>query len=70
MEKYFLVKAKIEGLNEKGKVFKLSEQNLVKALDIKDAEDVFREEIKGTYLEGCDITSISETKILYVFAQK
>ena len=67
MKKYFLVKSKIEGLNEKGKVVKLSEQNLVQALDVKDAESVFRTAIKDTVLEGSDITSISETKIVDVF---
>ena len=67
MKKYFLVKSKIEGLNEKGKVVKLSEQNLVEALDVKDAESVFRAAIKDTILEGSDITSISETKIVDVF---
>ena len=67
MKKYFLVKSKIEGLNEKGKVVKFSEQNLVEALDVKDAESVFRAAIKDTVLEGSDITSISETKIVDVF---
>ena len=67
MKKYFLVKSKIEGLNEKGKVAKISEQNLVQALDVKDAENVFRIAIKDTVLEGSDITSISETKIVDVF---
>lgn len=67
MKKYFLVKSKIEGVNEKGKVVKLSEQNLVEALDVKDAESVFRAAIKDTILEGSDITSISETKIVDVF---
>lgn len=67
MKKYFLVKSKIEGLNEKGKVVKLSEQNLVEAIDVKDAESVFRGAIKDTILEGSDITSISETKIVDVF---
>ena len=67
MKKYFLVKSKIEGVNEKGKVVKLSEQNLVEALDVKDAESVFRAAIKDTVLEGSDITSISETKIVDVF---
>ena len=67
MKKYFLVKSKIEGLNEKGKVVKLSEQNLVQALDVKDAESVFRTAIKDTIIEGSDITSISETKIVDVF---
>ena len=67
MKKYFLVKSKIEGMNEKGKVVKLSEQNLVEALDVKDAESVFRAAIKDTVLEGSDITSISETKIVDVF---
>ena len=67
MKKYFLVKSKIEGVNEKGKVVKLSEQNLVQALDVKDAESVFRTAIKDTILEGSDITSISETKIVDVF---
>lgn len=38
MKKYFLVKSKIESVNEKGKVVKLSEQNLVEALDVKSAE--------------------------------
>lgn len=67
MKKYFLVKSKIEGVNEKGKVVKLSEQNLVEALDVKDAESVFRTAIRDTILEGSDITSISETKIADVF---
>ena len=67
MKKYFLVKSKIEGMNEKGKVVKLSEQNLVEALDVKDAESVFRAVFKDTVLEGSDITSISETKIVDVF---
>ena len=69
MKKYFLVKSKIEVVNEKGKgkVVKLSEQNLVEALDVKDAESVFRAAIKDTVLEGSDITSISETKIVDVF---
>lgn len=67
MKKYFLVKSKIDGLNEKGKVVKLSEQNLVEALDVKDAESVFRDATKDTVLEGSDITSISETKIVDVF---
>ena len=67
MKKYFLVKSKIEGLNEKGKVVRLSEQNLVQALDVKDAESAFRTKVRGTHLEDCDITSISETKIVDVF---
>ena len=67
MKKYFLVKSKIEGVNEQGKVVKLSEQNLVEAVDVKDAESVFRDAIKDTVLEGSDITSISETKIVDVF---
>ena len=70
MKKYFLVKSKIEGVNEKGKAVKLSEQNLVEALDVKDAEAVFRTAIKDTVLEGSDITSISETKIVDVFNYK
>ena len=67
MKKYFLVKSKIEGVNEQGKVVKLSEQNLVEAVDVKDAESVFRAAIKDTILEGSGITSISETKIVDVF---
>jgi hypothetical protein len=39
----------------------------VQALDVKDDESVFRAEIKDTVLEGSDITSISETKIVDVF---
>ena len=67
MNKYFLVKTKIEGENEKGKVVKISEQNLVFASDVKDAENVFRLAIKNTMLDGCDITSIAETKISEVY---
>ena len=67
MKKYFLVKSKIQVLDENGEVVKLSEQNLVQALDVKDAESVFRTAIKDTILEGSDITSISETKIVDVF---
>jgi len=67
MKKYFLVKTKSEGENEKGKIFKISEQSLVLADDVKDAEKYFRECVKDTVLEGCDITSISETKISEVF---
>ena len=67
MNKYFLVKTKTEGENENGKIVKISEQNLVFASDVKDAENVFRLAIKDTYLEGCDITSISETKIAEVY---
>jgi hypothetical protein len=67
MKKYFLVKSEIEGINEKGKVVKISEQTLVLAIDIKDAENVFQTEIKDTGLEGCDIFSITETKISEVF---
>ena len=65
--KYFLVKVKLEGLNDKGKVVKISEQHLVDAADVKDAESSFRTAIKDTILEGCDITSISETKIVNVY---
>ena len=67
MNKYFLVKTKIEGENEKGKIVKISEQNLVFASDVKDAENVFRLAIKNTMLDGCDITSIAETKISEVY---
>ena len=67
MKKYFLVKTKIEGVNEKGKVTKITDQTLVLALDVKDAENVFQLAIKSTMLEGCDITSISETKISEVY---
>lgn len=67
MNKYFLVKTKIEGLNDKGKVVKISEQHLVDATDVKDAESSFRTAIKDSILEGCDITSISETKIVNVY---
>ena len=67
MKKYFLVKAKYFGINEKGKEKMISEQNLVRAIDVKDAENNFRIVNKGTYLEDCDITSVSETKISNVF---
>ncbi len=67
MKKYFLVKTKIEGENEKGKIVKISDQTLVLALDVKDAENVFQLAIKDTMLEGCDITSIAETKISEVY---
>ena len=63
MKKYFLVKSKIEGINEKGKVVKISEQTLVLALDVNDAGNVFKSKTIGTGLEGCDIFSIAETKI-------
>jgi len=62
MKKYFLVKTKIEGVNEKGKNVKISDQTLVLALDVKDAENVFQIAVKNTMLEGCDITSIAEYK--------
>ena len=67
MNKYFLVKTKMEGENEKGKVVKITEQNLVSAKDVKEAESNFRLAIKDTILEGCEITSISETKIVNVY---
>ena len=67
MKKYFLVKTKIEGVNEKGKIVKISAQTLVLALDVKDAENVFQIAVKNTMLEGCDITSIAETKISEVY---
>jgi len=67
MKKYFLVKTKIEGVNEKGKNVKISDQTLVLALDVKDAENVFQIAVKNTMLEGCDITSIAETKISEVY---
>jgi len=65
MEKYFLVKIKVETLTEKGKVKKVTEQYLVEAEDIKSAEKDFCKqcEIISTY----EIASISETKILDVF---
>jgi len=65
MEKYFLVKIKVETLTEKGKVKKVTEQYLVEAEDIKSAEKDFckQYEIISTY----EIASISETKILDVF---
>ena len=67
MKKYFLVKTKIEGVNDKGKEVKISDQTLVLASDVKDAENVFQLAIKSTILEGCDITSIAETKISEVY---
>jgi len=66
MKKYFLVKIKIETLTEKGKVKKVSEQYLVEAEDVKNAEKNFMQETKGQMITF-QISSISETKILDVF---
>ena len=64
--KYFLVKVKFEGLNDKGKVVKISEQYLVESEDVKSAEQNFRKESKE-FLSYFEISSISETKIIDVF---
>ena len=66
MKKYFLVKAKVEALTEKGKVKIITEQYLQAAEDVKEAESNFRKETEST-LGLCEIASISETKILDVF---
>ena len=64
--KYFLVKVKFEGLNDKGKVVKISEQYLVESEDVKSAEQNFRKESKE-FMCDFEISSISETKIIDVF---
>jgi hypothetical protein len=68
MKRYFLVKIKVETLTEKGKVKKVSEQYLVEAENVKDAEEKFCKNYD--VVSDYEIASISDTKIIEVFNYK
>ena len=69
MEKYFSVKAKFETLTLKGKVKKTTEQYLVQAEDVRDAEKKAMISLSGS-MRDFEISAISETKIIEVFSAK
>ena len=64
---YYIAKVKVHHEDDKGRVKKVTEQNLVDAVSVTDAEVKVVEEFQGSNLEF-EVTAVIETKIVKVIA--
>ena len=62
---YYIAKVKVHHEDDKGRVKKVTEQYLVNAVSVTDAEAKVVQDFEGSNLEY-EVTSVSETKILKV----
>ena len=64
---YYIAKVKVHHEDDKGRVKKVTEQYLVDAVSVTDAEVKVIEEFQGSNLEF-EVTAVIETKIVKVIA--
>jgi hypothetical protein len=64
---YYIAKVKVHHEDDKGRVKKVTEQYLVDAVSVTDAEVKVVEEFQGSNLEF-EVTAVIETKIVKVIA--
>lgn len=62
---YYIAKVKVHHEDDKGKVKKITEQYLVNAVSVTDAEVKVVEEFDGSNLEF-EVTAVVETKLVKV----
>jgi len=62
---YYIAKVKVHHEDDKGRVKKVTEQYLVNAVSVTDAEAKVVQDFEGSNLEY-EVTAVSETKILKV----
>lgn len=62
---YYIAKVKCRVENDKGKIQKVTEQYLVKAVSVTDVEAYVTEKYGGSTIDW-ELTSVAETKILEV----
>lgn len=62
---YYVAKVKVHHEDDKGRVKKITEQYLVNAVSVTDAEAKVVGDFEGSNLEY-EVTSVSETKIIKV----
>ena len=62
---YYIAKVKVHHEDDKGRVKKVTEQYLVNAVSVTDAEAKVVQDFEGSNLEY-EVTKVSETKILKV----
>ena len=62
---YYIAKVKVHHEDDKGRVKKVTEQYLVNAVSVNDAEAKVVQDFEGSNLEY-EVTAVSETKILKV----
>lgn len=62
---YYIAKVKVHHEDDKGKVKKVTEQYLVDAVSVTDAEVKVVEEFEGSNLEF-EVTAVIETKLVKV----
>lgn len=62
---YYTAKVKCRVENDKGKIQKVTEQYLVKAVSVTDVEAYVTEKYEGSTIDW-ELTSVAETKILEV----
>ena len=62
---YYIAKVKVHHEDDKGKVKKVTEQYLVNAVSVTDAEVKVVEEFEGSNLEF-EVTAVIETKLVKV----
>jgi len=62
---YYIAKVKVHHEDDKGKVKKVTEQYLVDAVSVTDAEVKVVEEFEGSSLEF-EVTAVIETKLVKV----
>jgi hypothetical protein len=64
---YYIAKVKVHHQDDKGRVKKVTEQYLVDAVSVTDAEVKVVEEFQGSNLEF-EVTAVIETKVVKVIA--
>ena len=64
---YYIAKVKVHHEDDKGRVKKVTEQYLVDAVSVTDAEVKVVEEFQGSNLEF-EVTAVIETKVVKVIA--
>ena len=62
---YYIAKVKVHHQDDKGRVKKVTEQYLVDAVSVTDAEVKVVEEFQGSNLEF-EVTAVIETKVVKV----
>jgi predicted RNA-binding protein Jag len=62
---YYIAKVKCRTENDNGKIQKVTEQYLVKAVSVTDVEAYVTEKYAGSTIDW-ELTSVAETKILEV----
>lgn len=62
---YYIAKVKVHHEDDKGRVKKVTEQYLVNAVSVTDAEAKVVQDFEGSNLEY-EVTAVSETKIIKV----